>query len=258
MPATQAEPPLLEIGGGVATITLRRPASHNRIEPDDLAVLRGYLRELDDTPAVKIIVFAGVGKTFSSGFDLSQLGKAAATQGAENTFEAFTDEIENARAVTIAKLSGPVYGGATDLALACDFRLGAEGIRMFMPAAKLGLHYYGHGIRRWVTRLGLGAAKRLFLTARPIDAAEMLRIGYLDSLVPAAELDAELARWIGELDSVAPVPLVSMKSILNATARQQYDEAEAQAAHRQSLASSDIREALAAFAEKRAPVFTGR
>jgi enoyl-CoA hydratase len=247
--------PLLQIDGAVATITLRRPTTHNRIEPDDVLMLRSYLLQLNANTAVRAIVFASTGKSFSSGFDLSRLGTSATT--GENQFEQLCDEIENARAVTIAKLHGPVYGGSTDLALSCDFRLGVRGMRMFMPAARLGLHYYGHGIRRWVSRLGLGAAKKLFLTARPIDSDEMLRIGYLDALVEPEALDAELVTWVAELLSMAPIPLVSMKVTLNETARGQYDEQAARAAAEASLKTRDIGEALAAFAEHRTPCFTG-
>lgn len=252
-----AAAPLLEIDGAVATITLRRPATHNRIEPDDVPALRGYLSDLNANAAVRVIVFASTGKSFSSGFDLSRLGTASTATAGENQFELLCDEIENARAVTIAKLHGPVYGGSTDLALACDFRLGVRGMRMFMPAARLGLHYYGHGIRRWVSRLGLGAAKKLFLTSRPIDGDEMLRIGYLDALVEPEALDAELASWVADLLSMAPLPLVSMKATLNETARGQYDEQAAQAAAVASLKTRDVGEALAAFAERRTPRFTG-
>ena len=250
-----AAAPLLEIDGAVATITLRRPATHNRIEPDDVPALRSHLSGLNANAAVRVIVFASTGKSFSSGFDLTHLGTAA-TAG-ENQFELLCDEIENARAVTIAKLHGPVYGGSTDLALACDFRLGVRGMRMFMPAARLGLHYYGHGIRRWVSRLGLGAAKKLFLTSRPIDSEEMMRIGYLDALVEPEALDAELASWVADLLSMAPIPLVSMKATLNETARGHYDEQAARAASAASLKTRDIGEALAAFAERRTPRFTG-
>lgn len=255
--ADTAQPPSLSIDGQVATIGFHRPAAHNRIEPDDVGILRGYIAQLNANPQVLVIQFQGEGKTFSSGFDLTRLGKAANAQE-DNPFEALTDEIENARAVTIARLNGPVYGGSTDLALACDFRIGAEGIRMFMPATRLGLHYYGHGLRRWVSRLGLGPAKRLFLTSRQIDAQEMLAIGYLDALVPPEQFDAEVQRWIGELLSMAPVPLVSTKRVLNAIGRQEYDEEAARRDFRASLETEDIGEALRAFAEKRPPVFKGR
>lgn len=258
--ALTSEPPMLAVNGGVATITLRRPSTHNRIEPGDLAVLSGFLRELNDTPAVRVIVFQSTGKSFSSGFDLTRLGGVAANTSSEdyqNPFEELCDAFENARAVTIARLHAPVYGGATDLALSCDFRIGAESIRMFMPAARLGLHYYGHGMRRWVSRLGLGPAKKLFLTSRTIQAQEMLNIGYLDAVVPGEELDAEVQRWVDDLLAMAPGPVISMKQGLNAVARQQYDEQEAIRMHVASLASDDTREALSAFVEKRKPVFVG-
>ncbi|MDQ7957170.1 MAG: enoyl-CoA hydratase/isomerase family protein [Pseudomonadota bacterium] len=253
--ATAPASPALAIDGAVATITLRRPATHNRIEPEDLGVLRGYLAELEANRDVRVIVFASTGTSFSSGFDLGRLGASAAS--GENQFQQFTDDIENARAITIARLHGPVYGGSTDLTLACDFRIGVEGMRMFMPAARLGLHYYPHGLRRWVSRLGLGAAKRLFLTSRTLQAEEMLRIGYLDALVPPDSLDTELRKWIDELLAQAPIPLVTMKATLNEIGRMEYDEASAQAAHVASLKTRDIAEALAAFAEKRTPRFTG-
>ena len=252
---TSPASPLLTIKGAIATITLRRPATHNKIEPEDVGVLRGYLAELNANRDVRVIVFESTGKSFSSGFDLGRLGASAAS--GENQFQQFTDEIENARAITIAKLHGPVYGGSTDLTLSCDFRIGVEGMRMFMPAARLGLHYYPHGLRRWVSRLGLGNAKRLFLTSRTIEAEEMLRIGYLDALVPPESLDAQVNQWIEDLLAQAPIPLVTMKATLNEIGRQQYDEASAQAAHVASLKSRDIGEALAAFAEKRTPKVNG-
>lgn len=255
-----SDPPSLTVNGAVAYIALHRPAIHNRIEPDDLGLISDYLRQLNNTPSVRVIVFQSGGKSFSSGFDLTRLGATATdanTEGYNNPFEQLCDDIENARAVTIAKLHGPVYGGATDLALSCDFRLGAQNIRMFMPASRLGLHYYGHGLRRWVSRLGLGGAKKLFLTSRAIDASEMLRIGYLDSAVPPEDLDAELQRWVDDLLAMAPIPVVSMKQTLNAVARQEFDEAAANQAFLNSLGTADLREALSAFNEGRSPVFKG-
>src|ERR687893_246892 len=85
------------------------------------------------------------------------------------------DRLEAVRVPTIARLQGGVYGGATDLALACDFRIGHEGIEMVMPAGRLGVHYYASGLRRYVSRLGLNTAKRLFLTAERLDAAGAVR-----------------------------------------------------------------------------------
>src|SRR5260370_42637681 len=99
------------------------------------------------------------------------------------------DRLEDLRLPTICALNGSVYGGATDLALACDFRIGVEGMELGMPASRLGVHYYLSGMRRYVTRLGLGAAKRLFLTGVPLGAGAWLETGDLAEGGPAADLD---------------------------------------------------------------------
>lgn len=257
--AAIATGPIVTVVNGCATLRLNRPAVHNRIEPADLLFIRETIRRLNADRSVRVLVLTGTGKTFSSGFHLGELGGAAAGEQSreQGAFEAMTDELENARFITIARLNGPVYGGATDLALSCDFRIGVDSARMFMPAARLGLHYYGHGIRRWVSRLGLGPAKRLFLTGATIEASEMVRIGYLDEAVPANELDVRVDALVDALGKQAPRVVESMKQVLNCTARDEYDHARADDLHRASLNSRDIKEALAAFAEKRPPVFTG-
>jgi enoyl-CoA hydratase len=256
MPQTaDATPPVLTFDGAVATVRLNRAAVHNRLEPADVVFLRRCLAELDGNPAVRVIVLTGTGKSFCSGFDLNAFDGRPRDPLVD--FQALADAFEGARPITIARLNGPVYGGATDLALACDFRIAVDTARMFMPAAKIGLQYYPHGLRRWVTRLGLNAAKTLFLTGRTIDAAEMKRIGFLDEVVPAATLDPAVARLVGELAAMAPRALEGTKRVLNDVARQQFDEALARTLHQQSLVSHDMREALSARAAGRAPNFTG-
>ena len=136
---------------------------------------------------------------------------------------------------TICRLNGGVYGGSTDLALACDFRIGVDTAEMFMPAARLGLHYYKSGIRRYVSRLGVDNAKRLFLTAEKIGAAEMLRIGYLTAMVPPEALDEEVDRLAAVLAGNAPVAMRGMKRAINEFARGKLDEEAADRRHRDSM-----------------------
>src|SRR5206468_11152047 len=121
-----------------------------------------------------------------------------------DSFERVVDRIEALRVPTIAALNGGVYGGSTDLALACDFRIGVDGMKLLMPAARLGIVYYPSGIERYVTRLGVAAAKPLFLTATLIDDQEMLRIGYLDEGVPDAELRARVGAQAAMIAANAP------------------------------------------------------
>jgi len=153
--------PLLEVGAGVARITLRRPRQANRLTVDDLDTLRGFIDEVSANAAVRVLVLAGEGKHFCSGFDLGAL----VTVDAGARFGELADALEAARPITIARLHGGVYGGAADLALACDFRLGAPGVDMFVPAARVGLHFYAGGLRRFVERLGLATAKQVMRPA---------------------------------------------------------------------------------------------
>jgi enoyl-CoA hydratase/carnithine racemase len=245
--------PLLTVNGPVATLTLRRPAQANRLEPDDLAVLCDHIAQVNQQPQVLVLQLRAGGKYFCSGYDISRIGA-----GRSVAFDQMVDTVEDARPVTIAALQGGVYGGATDLALACDFRVGVQGMDMFMPAARLGLHFYESGLRRYATRLGLDNAKRLFLTAQKIDAAEMQRIGFLTHLVAPDRLDAEVQALTEACASMAPLALLGMKRHLNAMARGTLDREALHADMRRAYESDDLREGQAAWAAKRAPQFKGR
>ena len=199
-----ASVPVLTRDGARATIRLNRPKHVNRIEPDDLAALAAHLKAVEADHTIRVVVLTGTGAPSARGYHLGDLGEriaaatpAAAAAGGDEAspFEQFTNQLENLRVPTICALNGPVYGGATDLALACDFRIGVAGMEMFMPAARLGLHYYPSGLRRYVSRLGLAAAKKLFLTAARIDGDEMLRIGYSISSWRPMLSRAPLRRW---------------------------------------------------------------
>ena len=124
-----------------------------------------------------------------------------------------------------------------------------------MPAARLGLHYYKSGIRRYVSRLGTDNAKKLFLTAQKIDAAEMLRIGYLTAMVPVAALDEEVDRLATILAGNAPMAMRGMKRTINEIAHGKLDEAAADRRARDSMRGAEIKEGVRAFAEKRPPKF---
>jgi len=126
---------------------------------------------------------------------------------------------------------------------------------MFMPAARLGLHYYTSGIARYVARLGVDNAKRLFLTAEKISATEMLRIGYLTSAVPAEALDEEVDRLAALLAANAPLAMRGMKRTINEFARGNLDKEASDRRHRESMRGEEIKEGIRAFSEKRRPKF---
>jgi enoyl-CoA hydratase len=258
-----ATQPIVTISDGRATIRLNRPRQHNRIEPDDLAVLSETFARIDEDPAIRVLVLTGTGKSFSSGYHIGALvarraEKRDSEEPGSDAFAHTVDRLERLRVPTIAALNGSVYGGSTDLALACDFRIGVTGMQLVMPAVRLGIVYYPSGIERYVARLGIAAAKKLFLTAQPIDTQEMLRIGYLDEAVPAGELNPRVDALAATLAANAPLALAGLKRAINEIAGGRLDRAALAAARARCAASEDHAEALQAWAEKRAPLFRGR
>jgi enoyl-CoA hydratase len=257
--AERASAPLLDIAGARATIRLNRPKHRNRLEADDLDALSKLFDRIEADPAIRVLVLTGTGRAFSAGYDLNSIAERAASaveqKSAGSAFETVVNRLEDLALPTICRLNGGVYGGATDLALACDFRIGVDTAEMFMPAALRGLHYYKSGIERYVSRLGVDNAKMLFLTAQKIGAPEMLRIGYLTAMVPVEALDREVDRLANILAANAPVAMAGMKRAINEFARGKLDEEAADQRHRDSMRSAEIKEGIKAFAEKRPPRF---
>jgi len=257
--ADTASTPVLQIDGARATIRLNRPKHLNRLQPEDLEALLKLFDRLEADPAIRVMVLTGTGRAFSAGYDLNSVAERAVSadlqRSAGSAFEAIVNRLEDLALPTICRLNGGVYGGSTDLALACDFRIGVETAEMFMPAARLGLHYYKSGIRRYVSRLGIDNAKRLFLTAEKIDAPKMLRIGYLTAMVPADALDEAVLRLARTLAANAPMAVRGMKRTINEIAREDLDETAADQRHRDSMRGAEIAEGIKAFTEKRPPKF---
>jgi enoyl-CoA hydratase len=257
--AAEASTPVLTLDGARATIRLNRPKHLNRLQPDDLEALLKLFDRLEADPAIRVLVLTGTGRAFSAGYDLGSIAERAASAPAEQTagsaFEVVANRLEDLSMPTICRLNGGVYGGSTDLALACDFRIGVDTAEMFMPAARLGLHYYRSGIKRYVSRLGADNAKKLFLTAQKIDAREMLRIGYLTGIASFEALDEEVDKLATILAGNAPLAMRGMKRAINEFARGELDEDAADRRARDSMRGAEIKEGIKAFSEKRAPKF---
>lgn len=258
------QPPLFEKQGAVAYITLRRPSVLNRLQAEDVVWLRETIAQINADRDTRVLVITGTGRAFSSGYDLDDLsersgalpaGELAAKPAPD--FSAMTVELEECRVPTIAKLNGPVYGGSTDLALSCDFRVGTTDCEMFMPASRLGLHYYTEGLIRWESRLGINAAKNLFFTSRTIKAEEMFRIGFITELVAPQELNDAVNNLVQMLRDQAPRAIEGMKQALNETARGRLDRKASDERAMASLGSADLREGMSAWQARRKPVFVG-
>lgn len=248
--------PSLSIQGKIAVITLNSPESANRLTVDDLVVIQEHISEVNQNPEVVVLILKSTGKYFCSGFDITSLDESAKEKSL--MFEDVVNALEDCRPITIAAVQGGVYGGATDLVLACDFRVGSQVAEMFMPAAKLGIHFYQRGLVRYVSRLGVDTAKRLLLTAEKIQATEMKEIGFLTRLVKPEELDSSVEELVQKLMLMAPIAILGMKKHINTIASNtlNVDELNQDIATAQN--SEDLQEGRTAWAEKRAPIFKGR
>jgi enoyl-CoA hydratase len=249
-------PPVLSIAGPVATLRLMRPARRNRLGDDDLDTLQAALARVASDRSVRVLVLASTGPVFCAGYDLAALDGARGD--GPRRFEAAVLAMQALPQPTVCRLQGSVHGGATDLALACDFRIGTPAVVLRMPAARIGLHYYASGLARFAAKLGVGAAKRLFLAAPTVDAAELLRIGYLDACVEPGQLDDTVDRWCVDLAAGAPLAVQGMKRALDDWATGHLDTEAVTLRTQQCADSDDLREGLAAVRERREPRFSGR
>lgn len=247
--------PLLDIEGKVATITLNNPHVANRLGVADLNEIQRHLSVVNQSRSVLVLRFFATGNYFCSGFDLKAFG--ADHSPSSLLFGETVDLIEHARPITIASIQGGIYGGGTDLCLACDFRVGTQNINMFVPAAKLGLHFYPGGLKRYVKRLGVDKAKEIFLLANEFTAHELYAMGYLTHLVESENLTPLVDTITRNLSAKAPLALSSVKKHLNLIADNNFDPDAIIELVKKSEQSADIQEGIAAWKEKREPIFKG-
>jgi len=255
-----ASAPVLYIEGGVATIMLNRPAQRNRLENGDLKAMLAHFETIDRDASVRVVVLtahtAGQPKpVFCAGYDMGGFDEPG--HGA-SFFEEIPAALARLRPITLCALNGSVYGGATDVVLACDLCLGLQGIEWRMPAAALGLHFYPSGLQRYVSRLGLAGAKRAFLTARPFSAEQLDALGVFEALVGPHEWAQALQALVQDVLALAPMAAQATKRSLNEIAAGDMDENRLRDREHMTSRSTDFAEGRAAFAQRRKPVFIGR
>ena len=260
MSATHSTAPLLHIANGVATLTLNRPAQRNRLENTDLSLLLQHFDHINQDMAVQVVVLTAnttdqPKPVFCAGYDIG--GFSDANHGS-TAFEKVPEALAQLRPITICALNGSVYGGATDLVLACDLRLALEGVEWRMPAAALGLHYYPSGLQRYVSHFGVAAAKRAFLTAQVFNSAQLQALGLFESFSSATDFPTQLASLVNDVLALAPLAAQATKRSLNEIGAGHYDEVGLREREISSSRSADFAEGLKAFAERRKPLFRGR
>jgi enoyl-CoA hydratase/carnithine racemase len=216
---------------------------------------------------VRCVLLTGADGMFSSGYDLGDLGDEVFAEEAErlvaHPFTAAIEALDSCPVPSVAALPGHTIGGGLELALACDLRLAADGIRLGMPPAKLGLVYSHTGLRRFIEAVGVPRTRELFLLGRNIDARTALGWGLVNDVALPADVDEEALAWCEELAANSPLSVRGNKRVIRelvaADGRLDPDvERELIDLRRSCFASEDIREGVRAFAEKRPARWRGR
>jgi enoyl-CoA hydratase/carnithine racemase len=246
---------------GVARLTISNPERRGALDHEILDALAGHARTLD----ARCLLIRGSGQVFSAGYDIGNLDEGQFEESAERLVaHPFHDAIEALDAYAypvVAALNGHAIGGGLELALTCDIRVAARGIRLAMPPAKLGLIYSHTGLRRFIDVCGVANTAELFYVGRAVDAERAERMGLVNDVVEPEELDEHVLGLAAEIAANAPLSLAGNKRAIRALrARPLPVEVERELVElREScFRSEDFREGVRAFAEKRKPVWRGR
>lgn len=252
----------VEVAGRVATVTLNRPEALNAISTELATALAEAVEPLATDPGVRAVVLTGAGeRAFCVGADLKQRA-GLDDHGWFVQREAFRRGFAAVRRCplpTVAAVTGFALGGGTELALACDLVVAATDATFGLPEVRLGLVPAGGGTQLLVRRVGPSVAKDLVLTGRQVDAAEAQRLGLADRVVPTAEVLAAATALAAEIAANAPTAVRMAKWALELGADLSLEaamEVEDQA-WRRAVLSDDRREGIAAWVEKRDPVWPG-
>ena len=253
---------LVEESDGVLTLRIANEGRANALDPAILAEIVSLLHG-PRMESVGAVLLGGEGERhFSSGLDLTERtadALAVELQDRERRLGGAAGAIAASPVPVIGVINGAAFGGALELAIACDWRIARRGALLGMPAARIGVVYAADGLRRFVAAMGPARTRRLFLTATPVDADEAYALGLVDQVVEADSLWATAREAAAAVVSAAPLAVAGTRAIVASLSEGPESIQEtAQTARARAFASEDFREGLAAFREKRPPVFEGK
>ena len=256
---------LVQHDGPVATVVFNRPKMRNAISLAMWMEIASVTEGLAKDDAVRAIVYRGAGtEAFASGADISEFEQnrkdleTAANYNAQT--EAAYRTVRECPKPTVAMIFGYCMGGAMAIAMACDFRFAATGSKFGIPAARLSIIYGLDPVHQLVDLVGPAYAKDILYSARTVEAEEALRIGFIQRLVAAGELEAVTYDYLKKVSANAPLSIRGTKAQVQAIFDGITDAHRARLKQMggETVASEDYREGTRAFMEKRAPRFQGR
>lgn len=244
---------------GVAWLTISNPAKRGALDRPLLDALTSTFAALD----ARCVVLSGEGRSFCAGYDISALMREGYDDRDGHPFQDALAAVARHPYPVVAALNGYAIGGGLELAITCDLRIAADGVQLGMPPARLGVVYNHGGIARFVAAIGAARTRELFLTGRRVDARTAERWGLVNEVVAPERLREATLALAEEIAGNAPLALRGNKATIDAVAAAggRVDEATAarlDALRDEAFRSADLREGLAAFAEKRPPVWRGR
>ena len=249
---------LLEVGGGVATLTVNRPEVRNALGKETVEEMHAALRELAARDDVRVLILTGAGdKAFVSGADIREIRQRGKREALDAINQELFTAVENFLWPVIAAVNGYALGGGFELALACDLRVAAEEAKFGFPETGLGIMPAAGGTQRLPRIVGRGPALSLLLLAETIEADEAFRIGLVNRVVP--ELQPALQELIAILCSRGPIALRYAKEAIAKGLDMTLDQGLRLEGDLNFLLQTtvDRAEGVRAFLEKRAAQFHG-
>ena len=251
-----------DVADAIATITVARPDKLNALNATVIRELGVAIDAARADDTVRGISLTGEGRAFVAGADISELASLSASAARQVALDgqAVFRRFETSPKPVIAAVNGFAFGGGCELAMACHLRIAADGAKFGQPEAKLGLLPGYGGTQRLPRLVGRGRALELLLTAQPIDAAEALRIGLVNRVVPADQLLAVARATLTQIAANGPLAVAGCLALVDLGAGLPLQEALAfEAAEFGAMfATADAAEGTRAFLEKRAASFVGR